>query len=434
MVGMDEQAEPDAAREHVWDRFMTGWHVAFWLFVVLAGVWALVTTQLSTPERVLAGVLVGILAVAYGTLVMPADHDAREGWRGTAYLLTAVAVVGVACSVDVAMTMLLFVVFSHVWMFTPTLGRGAGFAALLTVSATAGLLTNAGWSVEVARDVVPQLGIALCFSLLLGFWVARIIDQSRERAALITELGAARAELAAAEHARGALAERERMAREIHDTLAQGFTSIVMLAQGAAARLPKDPSGAAQRLETIEEVARDNLAEARALVAALSPVDLDGRTFADAVRRLAERFGRETGLDVEVEAPDAVTHLTRDGEVVLVRAVQEALTNVRRHSGARRVVVRLVPEEGGVRLEVSDDGKGFSPGAAEGFGLAGMRGRVGEVGGEVDVTTSDGGTRLVVRVPLAAPDGGGPLAAPDGAGSARDVAQVTAARTTEGAA
>lgn len=395
-----------STHEHVWDRFMTGWHVAFGLFVGLAAIWVGSTTHLTATERVWCFALLGLLAVAYATLVLPSSQDVREGHRGTVYLVVAVGVTAVACAIDVAMTMLLFVVFSHVWMFTATRVRGALFAALLTVSASAGLMTNAGWSVEVAREVVPQLGVALGFSLLLGFWVARIIDQSKERADLITQIEAARADLALAEQARGTLAERERVAREIHDTLAQGFTSIVMLAQGAAARLPHDPDAAADRLGTIEEVARDNLAEARALVAALSPVDLDGRTFADAVRRLGERFARETGLAVRVEAPEAVAHLTRDGEVVLLRAVQEALTNVRRHSGASSVVLRLVPEDGDVRLEVTDDGQGFTPGSAEGYGLTGMRGRVGEVGGEVDVASAPGGgTHLVVRVPLVAAGG-----------------------------
>ena len=389
---------------HVWDRLLVGWHVAFGLFLLLAVAWLAVTAHLTGGQKAYGLALIVVLAVAYVPLVLRAPGgDPRESWTGTAYLVLAIVVTGLACALDVTMTMLLFVVFSHVWMFTPTRTRGALFAAALTVSACAGLLTQAGWSWAVAREVVPQLGVALGFSVLLGFWVARIIDQSKERADLIDQLEAARSDLAAAENARGALAERERVAREIHDTLAQGFTSIVMLAQGAAARLPKDADGAAQRLGTIEEVARANLAEARALVAALSPVDLDGRTFADAVRRLGERFARETGLDVRVEAPDAVAHLTRDGEVVLLRAVQEALTNVRRHAGASRVVVRLVPESGDVRLEVADDGQGFSPGSAEGFGLAGMRGRAVDVGGDVDVSSAPGeGTRVVVRVPLVA--------------------------------
>ncbi|MFN0284608.1 MAG: sensor histidine kinase [Kineosporiaceae bacterium] len=384
---------------HAWERWVVGWHVAFWLLTGLVVIWVGATTHLTGAQRAVGFGLVALLAGAYALLVMR-PGDVRSTWRGPAYLTVAIVVVGVGCALDPTMSMLLFIVFSQVWMFSGPVRHGVLFAVALTVSAGLGFLASSGWSREVARDLAPQLGVSLAFSLLLGLWVSRIIDQSRGRAELITELRAAREELALAEQARGALAERERMAREIHDTLAQGFTSVVMLAQAASARLPHDPAGAAQQLGTIEDVARANLAEARALVAALAPADLDGRTVTDAVRRLAERFGRESGTRVEVDAPDAVAQLGRDGEVVLLRAVQEALANVRRHAGAGRVVVRLAPAGDAVRLEVVDDGIGFEPGRTEGFGLAGMRGRVGDVGGDVTVTSAPGGgTRVVVRVP-----------------------------------
>jgi signal transduction histidine kinase len=246
------------------------------------------------------------------------------------------------------------------------------------------------------------MAISLLFSLLLGVWISRIIDQSRDRAELIAQLEAARTQLGEADHARGVMAERERLAQEIHDTLAQGYISIVMLAQAASAGLTKDPQRAADRLAMIEEVARVNLAEARALVAAFSPVDLEGSSLPDALRRLTERFAAQTGLALDVDLADGVAHLARDQEVVLLRAVQEALTNVQRHAGARRVVVRLMVDAAGVRVEVKDDGVGFAADAAgDGYGLAGMRGRVAQVGGELDVDSSLGaGTRVVVRVPV----------------------------------
>jgi signal transduction histidine kinase len=241
---------------------------------------------------------------------------------------------------------------------------------------------------------------SLLFSLLLGFWISRIIDQSRERAELIDQLEAARTELAAADHARGVMAERERVAREIHDTLAQGFTSIVMLAQLAA--VERDGAAAAGRLRDIEDVARENLAEARALVAAFTPVGLEDATLRDAVRRLADRFTHETGVLVDVQDGDLDgVALSRDQEVVVLRAVQEALTNVRRHARARHVTVGLSVDGTGARLEVADDGDGFAPGGADGgFGLAGMRSRVAEVGGEVEVASTPGeGTLVTVRLP-----------------------------------
>jgi signal transduction histidine kinase len=390
---------PDPPTVHAWERLLVGWHVAFWLLAGLATVWVAATTQLTPGERGVGFGLLAVLAAAYALLIMrPGDTCAT--WRGPTYLTIAVVVVGAGCALDPTLTMLLFIVFAQVWMFSGRRRNAVGFAVLLTLSVLAGFLSHFGWSRPVLRELAPQLGISLAFSLLLGFWISRIIDQSQERAGLITELRAARDDLARAEHARGALAERERMAREIHDTLAQGFTSVVMLAQAAAARLHRDPEGAAQQLDTIEDVARANLAEARALVAALAPVDLDGRTFTDAVRRLAARFGRETGTTVEVDAPDAVANVGRDGEVVLLRAVQESLANVRRHAGAGRVVIRLVPDDGVLRLEVHDDGVGFEPAGSDGFGLAAMRGRAGEVGGDVAVTSAPGaGTEVVVQVP-----------------------------------
>jgi signal transduction histidine kinase len=229
------------------------------------------------------------------------------------------------------------------------------------------------------------------------------------------QLETTRSELGAAHHAQGVMAERERMAREIHDTLAQGFTSVIMLAQTARAEMEAQTGPAAEidgeppvtaRLDAIELVARENLDEARALVAAFSPVALEGATLADAVRRLTERFGAETGVavDIEVSAPSGgLATLSRDQEVVLLRATQEALTNVRRHAQARSVTVRLTAAGTGALVEVEDDGVGFGPEKPAGFGLTGMRDRARDAGGELDIASAPGrGTRISVRVPVTA--------------------------------
>ena len=107
--------------------------------------------------------------------------------------------------------------------------------ALLTAATVAGFGVHFGWSYALMRDVVPQMLVSTAFSIALGIWISRVVDQSRERAELIDALEQTREALAAAHHAQGVTAERERVAREIHDTLAQGFTSVVMLAQTAAA-------------------------------------------------------------------------------------------------------------------------------------------------------------------------------------------------------
>jgi len=391
---------------HEWTRLVRGWHAAFWIMMGLAFLWLLISSQVTGGRRLLGLATVSVLVVAYVLLLQrsPAGVSPRVAfWRWGGYLTIAVVAAGVACGIDPTLGMLLFVVYSQVWMFTPDVRTGAGFATALTVSALLGFMSHEGFSLSGLRDLGPPMAISLLFSLLLGVWISRIIDQSRDRAELIAQLEAARAQLGEADHARGVMAERERLAQEIHDTLAQGYISIVMLAQAASAGLTKDPQQAADRLAMIEEVARVNLAEARALVAAFSPVDLEGSTLPDALRRLTDRFAAQTGLRLDVELADAAAHLDRDQEVVLLRAVQEALTNVQRHAGARRVVVRLLADAGGVRVEVGDDGVGFAVGTAGvGYGLAGMRGRVAQVGGELDVDSSvGGGTRVVVRLPVA---------------------------------
>jgi signal transduction histidine kinase len=322
-------------------------------------------------------------------------------WRMWIYVIVAIVGVGVACWSDAALSLLLFIVYPQMWIFAgDRLSTGIALNAALTVSSLCGFMTGYGeWTLDALRDIGPQMAVSLAFSVLLGIWVSRIVQQSIERGRLIAELEATRSALAGAHHEQGVMAERERLAREIHDTLAQGFTSIVMLAQAAAAG--RDPATVADRLTMIEEVARDNLAEARALVAAFSPLELTGSGVAEALARLAERFGRETGLPVEVETVGEVMGLRRDQEVVLLRVVQEALTNVRRHSAAGRVRIRLVSDAEGARVEVSDDGVGFvAEETSGGFGLTGMRSRLGEVGGRLDVASAPGaGTLVRVRVP-----------------------------------
>nr|WP_241744533.1 sensor histidine kinase [Cellulosimicrobium arenosum] len=229
--------------------------------------------------------------------------------------------------------------------------------------------------------------------------------QAERHARLVDELRATQAELARSHHRAGVAAERERVAREIHDTLAQGFTSVVMLAQAAGADLDRGATDAARdRLAIVEATARENLAEARALVAATGPVPLAaGGTLVEAVARLAQRFGTESGVEVTTSLAD-VCGLSSAEQVVLLRSAQEALANVRRHAAARTARVVLTQDVGATVLEVVDDGRGLPVGRTEGYGLRGMRERVAAEGGTVVVGDGpSGGTRVEVRLPAAVP-------------------------------
>jgi signal transduction histidine kinase len=241
---------------------------------------------------------------------------------------------------------------------------------------------------------------AMGLSYVFSRWMHAVIEQSEERAALITELSAAREELAAAHHEAGVLAERHRLAGEIHDTLAQGFTSIVTLIQAATAGLePAAP--AREHLDLALSTARENLAEARALVTTLSPAQLDGGSLGDAITRVAEAVGNGGAAIIRSEISGVKRPLPTTTEVVLLRVAQEALANVRKHAAAGRVDVELRYDDGAVALTVRDDGRGFDPAAVSGgYGLRGMRERIRQAGGTITVATAPGeGTVVRAEVP-----------------------------------
>jgi signal transduction histidine kinase len=384
--------------ERGWRATVAGMHAIsglVWTLAVVATV-----TGSGEARRVIVLAVLGALAVGYAVAGGPALGNEHR-LRGVSYLALLVAGFTVLGFADPTMFFLLFLAYPQVWFVVGGTSAGIGWTVLLALGSAVGPLVTASSGRDV-REVLTSTGISLVFSLALGLWVSRVLHQSEQRGQLIEQLEATRAELAAAEHERGVLAERERLAREVHDTLAQGYTSIVVLAQTAAAQLDRDPAAARERMTVIEEVARDNLAEARAVVAAFRPVGLEDSTLVEALERLASRFARETGLAVRVDtaALGEGPELRRDEEVVLLRGAQEALTNVRRHASATAVVVRLARVGGQVSVHVEDDGVGFDPAAARGAGLEGLRGRVAQVGGTVDVASAPGsGTRVTVRVP-----------------------------------
>ena len=246
--------------------------------------------------------------------------------------------------------------------------------------------------------------ISVVFGSLFAIWITRIIEQSYERRELIEELETTRSELAAAEREGGRLAERQRLARDIHDTLAQGFVSIVLQLQAAEAELPDGAEAARGHLERARRTARDNLAEARRLVWDLRPEAL-AAPLGEAIGRLAGRLAEETGMVATATVTGTPAPLSADAEVTLLRVTQEALANVSRHARAGRVAVTLSYMDGEAALDVRDDGDGFTP-TADGFGpngglgLRGMRERVEALGGRLAVESAPGrGTTIAVTVP-----------------------------------
>jgi len=392
-----------STRTDFWVRSLHGWDLTFYAMSAISG---LTLVVVSTGTRSLATGLAAIIAMvaAYVTIgrrgALSGDHRLT-----TTYLAIMMVAVTVAVRASTVGSLLLFVAFSHIWFFVETRRGGVVACTVLTLAVAVALLVQGDVPTDELGSVAGQLAVSLVFAIMLGLWITLVSERSEERAELLERLEATRHELAAAHHAEGVAAERARMAQEIHDTLAQGFASIVMLAQAGTADLARaDGAAAVGRLGLIEDTARENLAEARGLVAAFSPVALTGGDLADALDRLARRVGAETGMSVTVDVDhSAAARLSRADEVVLLRAAQEGLTNVRRHARATAVHVTIGEDGDMIRLGVHDDGTGIAPGTAEGFGLRGMRSRVDEVAGRMTVRAADGGgTTLDVAVPVAA--------------------------------
>ncbi|MFB9831593.1 sensor histidine kinase [Actinoallomurus acaciae] len=273
-------------------------------------------------------------------------------------------------------------------------------AVVLLNLAPAARFVRSEHSAGSITSFVIWIVVTITFSVFFGLWVERIIRQSTERRELIEQLEATRAELAEMSRETGVMAERERLAAEIHDTLAQGFTSILMLLQAAEPRIDSDPGEARRQLGLAVRTARENLAEARALVAAVPPAALGESSLDEAVRRLSDRLGEELDVDTECVVSGEPRRLAARTEVVLLRTAQEGLANVRKHAKAGRVEITLDYGEAAVRLEVRDDGRGFDPATASGFGLRGMRERAGQVDGSLRVASRPGeGTSIIVEVP-----------------------------------
>ena len=203
------------------------------------------------------------------------------------------------------------------------------------------------------------------------------------------------------------LAERNRIARELHDTLAQGFTGVSMQLEAVSAKLG-GAEAAREHLNRARLLVRSSLAEARRSVRDLRSELLDGASLGDALSLVAGQLTAGTGVRAEVSVGGAPRRLPERVERNLFRVGQEALTNAVRHGGAARERVRLDYGGESLRLEVRDDGRGFEAAAGPaaggdsgGFGLKGMRERVAQLGGELTIDTRPGaGTVVAATVPL----------------------------------
>ncbi|WP_311341951.1 sensor histidine kinase [Corynebacterium riegelii] len=237
---------------------------------------------------------------------------------------------------------------------------------------------------------------------------------SRERLLLIDELLSTREQLAESEREAGIAQERERLAHEIHDTVAQNLSSIQMLLHAAERDLgnldvaEEELEQPLRRMEAARRAASNNLAETRAMIAALTPAGLREASISEALERIAADFAHASDMDIQVETHGEPQKLPMRVEAGLLRIAQGAVSNAVQHSGASRVRVTLTHEPEEIRLDVVDNGVGFDVAAQAGkpaglghLGLDAMRSRAAELGGELTIESAPGGpTAISVAVPV----------------------------------
>lgn len=380
-----------------------GQHVIAVVLTVI-GVIRAIGDGTSVAASVVAGLAI-LVAHAVGT-ALP-----RPSRRFAVWWLLALAVIWVAA---VAVSPEFIWVAFLLWLLAGHLLSvpwGLLFsAAVLGVVIVAPILHHGATS--YANVFGPLIGGVFAFGISRGY--LQLLRDAAERERLVDSLTRAQREmadlqdeLALAQRESGAIAERTRISRDIHDTVAQALSSIRLLAHAGADR--SADAGAARALSQVESLAGDSLADVRRIVAALAPAELEDGVLAAALRRMLDRAHDEAGLQVELHVDESLPVLPTQVEVALLRTAQSALANVRLHARAQRVVMSLIDDERLVRLDIIDDGVGFDLDVWESdaavrsssYGLRFMRARLRELGGGLDIESTPGeGTAISVQLPM----------------------------------
>jgi signal transduction histidine kinase len=382
------------------------WHGLFGATLAMPTIIAVTDPELPVGTKITVVALVVAVILAHWLVLArhPQWWEERIG-RLVAYWALICGLMAILASQHGSFTITLYGLYP--WMFM-TLGWW-GMVPIVGLTALMGWALG-GWGSN--QSMVTNLLATAGLAALVAVFVNAISRQSEQRRDALAALAATRAELAEASRHSGVLAERERLARELHDTVAQGFISVVTQLESAEQVLDADQPGATDqartRLRTARETARGSLEELRRSVRALRPDLLESASLPQALLELVRRWSDEVGIPAELRTTGAPAPLHPDAELALLRIAQEALTNVRRHARASRVVITLSFLDDLVTLDVDDDGVGFAAGgpaepqlrADGGFGLIGMRERLAAAGGTLAIESAPGqGTTIAASVP-----------------------------------
>jgi signal transduction histidine kinase len=242
------------------------------------------------------------------------------------------------------------------------------------------------------------LGV-LIIAAIIGAFISSIIRQSIDRQRLIDDLTRSRANLMKVEREAGRLTERQRLARDIHDTLAQHFTSIIMHLSAAK---HSSPQAIQSEVQQAEDAAREGLNEIRRIVLDMQPEQIEKASLVEAVEELAARWSAENGVLVKMNVTGTPRALPSSAETALLRISQEAMHNINKHARAKNVNITFSFMEDMFVMDIADDGLGFDPSrSSDRFGLKTMRGRIEELGGTLTIESERGrGTAIAASLPV----------------------------------
>jgi two-component system, NarL family, sensor histidine kinase LiaS len=299
---------------------------------------------------------------------------------------TLIGISAVGLTVAAALTGTLFGFFTA-WPFTRRLGRLAAANAALAAGALDARVD------DCASDEIGALGRQ--FNTM-----AEQLETSVRSLKLLAERNALLAEQA---HQLAVVEERNRLARDLHDSVSQQLFSITMLAAAARELVVHNPQQAAQHLAGLQQAAQQALHETRSLIHELRPAALNSQGLGPALRQYVQEFRNREGLAVELHVADE-RRLPLAHELALFRIVQEALANVARHAHASSVALQLWHEPGQVVLRVADNGQGFDPQhppRTGGVGMGSMAERARELGGQLTIASRPGqGTTITATLPV----------------------------------
>lgn len=402
MPGPRPHGAPDGSGVHLLSRLQHG------LFALLVGAGVIRSLGTGAPRGWLALAVAGLLGwYAAGRWLARRPRSASAvGWLlGLTVLWLGLVLVS---SENVWVAVSLWLLAGHFLRL--------GWAILYTAVVLAVVIAAQRHGLPWNSAMVMGPTVGAVFSLALSLGQHRLVREGIERGRLVDSLVRAQEEsealharLAAAHRESGVLAERTRLSRDIHDGLAQTFSSIVL-----TARTARDGSIAdrAEALAVIEASALAGLDESRRVVGALAPRGLADSGLTAALRRALADLAAQSGIATDLHVEGELAALPTTVEVALLRVAQGALANVRQHARAARVVVTLTDLGDSIRLDIVDDGIGFDPALLSGgidpgrggYGLRAGRARLRELGGGLDIETAPGdGTALTAYLPLTPP-------------------------------